>query len=118
MLEALTEIMTAEAKVKTEEHSVRRMEVESNEKIALATIEAKERASGKGWDTYHKLQQTRWVGAVVVLVVLLLFSAWAVSAGAKDLVVDLFKIGAGFGAGVFGGFHYGKTRRKNGEEDG
>lgn len=53
----------------------------------------------------------------MVLVVLLLFAGWAIAAGAKDVVVDLFKIGVGFGAGVFGGFHYGKSRRKGAEEE-
>lgn len=117
-LTKMVEVSTKEQEVKQEELAVRRQEIESNEKIAMASIDAQKAFHADRWTKYNSHLIHRYVFVIVLLVVVFLFAGAAIWLGAKDLVVDVAKLASSLGLGAFGGYHWGKSKGKAGESDG
>lgn len=109
-LAKLAEVQTLEVEVRKQEAAVRQSEIESNERIALATIGAQERSqSTRGqWINRHHTTRCLFIGFLVLVV--LGFAGFALLNDGKDLVADTIKLGLTFTAGLFGGFHWGRAK--------
>lgn len=111
-LKQMVEMAQQEHDLKRTEQEVRREEISSNERIALASIEAQREYHKENFGRFndHLIHRYWFIGAVVLMV--LLFSGFAVWANAKELVMDLAKLVVGVAVGAFGGFHYGKNQAR------
>lgn len=116
-LKQMVEVAQQEHDIKRGDQDVRREEISSNERIALASIEAQREYHKENFSRFnaHLIHRYWFVGTV--LFGILVFSGFAIWAGAKDLVMDLAKLVVGVGVGAFGGFHYGKTKSKQSPDD-
>lgn len=116
-LTQMLEVAQNENEIKRGDQEVRREEITSNERIALASIEAQREYHKENFSRFnaHLIHRYWFVGMVLVCV--LTFFGFAIWAGAKDLVEDLAKLIAGVGVGAFGGFHYGKNKGKQNNDD-
>lgn len=106
-----------EIDVRRGEQDVKREEIASREKIALATIEAQREFHKERFSRFndHLIHRYWFVGVVMLLV--LTFSGFAIWAGAKELIMDLAKLIGGVAVGAFGGFHYGKNKGSKDSDD-
>lgn len=100
-----------EIELKKAELDVRRAEIESNERLGMTSIQANKEHHQEHMRRYndHLVHRYWFVGAITLGV--LIFSTIAIFAGAKDLVADLVKLLGGAGAGAFGGYYYGKSKK-------
>lgn len=103
-----------ENQLKKAELEVRRAEIESQERLALASIDANKQHHKEHYSLYNKHLVNRYwfIGSLVIAT--LIFASFAINAGAQDLVTDLTKLILGTGIGAFGGYHYGKSKQKDG----
>lgn len=116
-LTKMVEVSTKEQEVKQEELAVRRQEIESNEKIAMASIEAQKSFHADRWTKYNSHLIHRYIFVIVLLVVIFVFAGAAIYLGAKDLVIDVAKLASSLGLGAFGGYHWGKSKGKIGDSE-
>lgn len=102
--------------IRLEEIRLESAELGHNQSIAKQSIETHERDRKHNREEITKRQQsTQWFAGAVV-VAMLVFSGYAVSAGQTALVVDLIKIIAGFAGGM--GFQaYRSYKKPESEED-
>lgn len=109
-LQALVQVGHQYIALQSKELDIKKIEIESNTQIALASIEAQKEVSAHD-RTHEGGQETRkYVFATVMAAVVIGGMIALVMIGAKDLVSDMLKIVLGFAAGAFGGFHYGKNK--------
>lgn len=111
-LSRLADAQSQEAEIKRLELSVRQQEIASNEAIAIKSIDAQERSQLNNTTNYNKHLIHRYVFIILLVAVILSFAAFALVNGAKDLVIDALKILIGLCTGLFGGFHWGKSKTK------
>lgn len=111
----LTEIQEKDTEVKHQELSIRAKEIESNERIALRSIEAQERTQVDHRDKFNKHLVHRYYYIIAILVVTFIFAGYVFSNGGKDLIIEIIKLVLAFGSGIFGGFQYGKNKKKTNE---
>lgn len=116
-LTQMLEVAQNENEIKRGDQEVRREEITSNERIALASIEAQREYHKENFSRFNAHLVHRYWFVGTVLVCALIFASFAIWAGAKDLVADLAKLVAGVGVGAFGGFHYGKNKSKQNNDD-
>tara|TARA_B100000446_G_scaffold87727_1_gene82567 strand:- start:1029 stop:1448 length:420 start_codon:yes stop_codon:yes gene_type:complete len=111
-LKQMIEVTQQEHDLKRGDQDVKREEIAANERVALASIDAQREYHREHFTRYnaHLIHRYYFLGGVLLIV--LLFSAFAIWAGAKDLVMDMAKLVVGVGVGAFGGFHYGKTKNQ------
>ncbi|MBA1179565.1 hypothetical protein G7008_03525 [Pseudomonas psychrotolerans] len=115
LLQALTKIVEASAlehETKQEELAVRRQEIESNEKIALASIQAQKEFHSDRFSQFNNHLVHRYFFVAAMTIFISIFAAVAIWLGAKDLVVDLSKLVVSLSVGAFGGYHWGKSKGK------
>ncbi|EMH78145.1 hypothetical protein EHI8A_184020 [Entamoeba histolytica HM-1:IMSS-B] len=113
LLRALTKLVeasTLEHEIKQEELAVRRQEIESNEKIAMASISAQRDFHSERFSKYNSHLVHRYWFVGVMTIVICIFAGMAIYLGAKDLVMDLSKLIASMSLGAFGGYHWGKNK--------
>lgn len=119
----LVESTEKQHEIKRAEIEVQSKEIESNEKIALASIQAQREYHSQRFTRYndHLIHRYFFIGSMTVLV--LGFSLGAIWLDAKDLVSDLFKMIVPLVVGLAGGYHWGarntmkRAREEPPEED-
>lgn len=101
-----------EITLQEKQEETRRLEIERNTQVALAQIQAQAEDLKDNRTKFNTMLTGRYwfVGAVVVL--LLAFAIAGIWLGAKDLVLEVFKLTLSFAAGGFGGYFYGKTKKE------
>lgn len=109
----LAQAQIQESEIKKQELIVRQKEIESNERIATKAIEAQGAAQTDKFSKYnrHLVDRYWFIGAVLLMI--LLFCAFALANDGKDLVLDALKMLLGFAAGIFGGFHWGQNKKQD-----
>lgn len=114
-LQDLAQVQFQESEIKKQELVVRQKEIESNERIATKAIEAQSAAQTDKFQKYnrHLVDRYWFIGAILLMI--LLFCAYALSNDGKDLVLDALKMLLGFAAGIFGGFHWGQNKKQSGD---
>ncbi|WP_159355886.1 hypothetical protein [Methylovorus glucosotrophus] len=114
-LSVIIEQQQQEVGIKNRELDVREHEISSNERIALASIQAQSqyRADNAGKYNAHLIHRYWFIGTVTFMV--LAFAAFAITHESKDIIIDSIKMILGFSAGAFGGYHWGKS--KSGKDD-
>ncbi|CAB5577621.1 Uncharacterised protein [Pseudomonas putida] len=120
LMQALTkmaEANTKEQEVKQAELGVKQQEIESNERIALAAIEAQKSFHSDRWNKFNSHLIHRYIFICVIAVIMAAFAGFAINLGAKDLVMDMAKLVGSMAVGTFGGYHWGKSKSKSGGQD-
>jgi len=117
VLTKMAEVSTKEQEVKQAELGVKQQEIESNERIALAAIEAQKSFHSDRWKKFNSHLIHRYVFVCVISVIMAIFSGLAIYLGAKDLVMDLAKLVASMAIGTFGGYHWGKSKTKGSSQE-
>lgn len=107
------DVQKKEVEVRAQEVQVKAQEVSSNERIALAAIQAKREDNQDGRAQYNKHLIHRYVFVSVLLVAIFVFSGYAINSGAKDIVADLFKMGSSLIIGAIGGYYAGKEKGRH-----
>lgn len=117
-LKQMVDVAQQEHEIKRGDQEVKREEITSNERIALASIDAQREYHREHFTRYnaHLIHRYFFLGGVLLIV--LLFSAFAIWVGAKDLVMDMAKLVLGVGVGAFGGYHYGKNKSQKASNEG
>jgi len=109
-IDKFIDVQSQEVNVRYQEARARRMEIQSNERIALASIAAKSQDRTENRIEFNKHLIHRYCFVAGVLILLFVFAGVAIWLGAKDLVSDIFKMGGGLLVGAFGGYHAGRSR--------
>ncbi len=117
VLTKMAEVNTKEQEVKQAELGVKQQEIESNERIALAAIDAQKSFHSDRWTKFNSHLIHRYVFICVIAVIACAFAGLAIYLGAKDMVMDLAKLVASLAIGTFGGYHWGKNNSKSGGQD-
>ncbi len=107
------DVQKKEVEVRAQEAQVKAQEVSSNERIALAAIQAKREDNQDGRAQYNKHLIHRYVFVFLLLVAIFGFSAFAITSGAKEIVADLFKMGSSLIVGAIGGYYAGKEKGRH-----
>ncbi len=117
----LVKVQQANQAVKEKELEVEKKRIESNEKIALASIEAQKGDRNEQIKTFSKMHTQRniIIGVVIVAVVAIIFVSMFTNNTAFAL--EVLKIGGALLAGYIAGFGRGKTavleQQKRNEEE-
>lgn len=114
-LQSLAEAQTKDSEVKTQELEVRSQEIASNERIAMKSIEAQERFHSDNRLQFNKHLIHRYVFVIMALLVVFAFAVTMVMNGAKDIIIEAFKILMAFAGGAYGGYHAGKNKKDDDE---
>lgn len=114
-LKTLAEVQTKDSEVRSQELEVRTQEIASNERIAMKSIEVQERFHADNRLQFNKHLIHRYAFVIVALLVVFAFAVVMVLSGAKDLIIEAFKVLLAFAAGAFGGFHAGKGKKDSDE---
>lgn len=111
-LKQMVEVTQQEHDLKRGDQEVEREKIASNERLGLAAIEAQREFHKEHFGRYndHLIHRYWFIGAIVLMI--LVFSGFAIWADAKDLVMDMAKLIIGVSIGAFGGFFYGKSQGK------
>ncbi|WP_116896410.1 hypothetical protein [Pseudomonas syringae] len=117
VLTKMAEANTKEQEVKRHELDVRQQEITSNERIAMAAIDAQKTFHSDRWTKYNSHLIHRYVFFVVLVILSTGFAGMAIWLGAKDVVMDLAKLGSSLALGTFGGYHWGKNKTKGGGQE-
>lgn len=116
-LQQMATVQAEENDVKRHELTVREAEISANRDIALASIKAQsEFHAGRG-SVLNRQQVQRYVFTVVVLLVVLGFSAWMFMHEGKELVISMAQHAFVFATGAFGGYHFGKNRGAGSDQE-
>lgn len=117
-VQQLVESNAQEQETKRAELEVRRCEVESNERVALASIEAQKGFHTERFTRYNSHLIHRYVFICFITGAFLTFSSVAIWLGAKDIVLDLVKILLPLAVGLLGGYHWGGNAQSRREQEG
>lgn len=104
------ELQRTELITKQQELEVRRAEIESNERIALKSIEAQQADNLKRGDVFLSIQKGRlwlFIGIVVLLTAIIIVS---MITNHITIALELIKIGGAVLLGYFAGLHKGKSQ--------
>jgi Fe2+ transport system protein B len=108
----LANVQVLDSEVKKQELQVRSEEIASNERIAMKSIDAQERSHLDNRSQYNKHLIHRYFFVIVALIAIFAFALAMVIYGAKDIIIEAFKIMLAFAGGAFGGFHAGKNKKE------
>ena len=114
-LHSFVDAQSKEVEVKKQELEVRSKEIDSNERIAMRSIDAQEKFHTDNRSQYNKHLIHKYVYVAVLVIIVAVFAVFLVKNDAKDLVVEVLKLLMAFGAGAFGGFQAGKNKKDSGE---
>ncbi len=117
VLTKMAEANTKEQEVKRHELDIKQQEIASNERIAMAAIDAQKSFHEGRWAKYNSHLIHRYVFISIFAALVFGFSGVAIHMGAKDLIMDLAKLGASLAAGTFGGYHWGKNKGKSSSQE-
>lgn len=114
----LVESTERQHEIKRAEIEVQGKEIASNERIALASIQAQREFHSQRFTRYnaHLIHRYLFIGGMTMVV--LGFSLFAIWLDAKELVADLFKMIVPLVVGLAGGYHWGarNTLKRTREE--
>jgi len=105
----LVEAQEREQDLKQAELQVKSSEITSNERVALASIEAQSTFHRERFGGYNKLVRMRLIFVAVFLTLILGFCLIAINLGAKELVIDLAKLMVPLIVGAVGGYGFGRS---------
>lgn len=117
VVEKVLENQRLEIEAKNNAQQVRLKEIESNEKLALRSIEAQERVHTALVRRETTNIAIRIGGFIIAFVLILLFIGYAITHDAKDLVLDLVKMFVPLVIGCVGGFYAGKYKGKTEDDE-
>lgn len=115
LVKTLTDAQTKDSEVRTHELEIRSEEIASNERIAMKSIEVQERFHANHREQYNKHLIHRYTFVIIALLVIFAFAITMVMNGAKDIILEAFKIFIAFAAGGYGGFQAGKNKKGSDE---
>lgn len=104
----LLEVQAKELQLRSKEMDLRLRELDNNSAHAEKMLAAQERDRDKERHHSLSLRRDQLVFVGVLVVGLLLFSAYGVSVGKESLVKDVLQIVLGGVAGALGGYGYGR----------
>lgn len=105
----LVKVQQANQAVKEKELDLERKRIESNEKIALASIEAQKGDRDQQITTISKLHSQRHVLIGVVVIIIAIIVIVAMYTNNTDFALEMLKIGGALLAGYWAGFGRGKA---------
>lgn len=105
------EVKRHELVVMEKKEDTKRFEIEENAKIAHAQIAAQAADLQDNRRQYNQMLEKRYWFYGVITLFLLLFAAFAIHSGAKDIVIETVKAIGFLVAGGFGGYYYGKSKK-------
>lgn len=109
-LQALIQVGQQFIALQGQEIELKKMQVEANKEIAIASIQAEKEAAAHD-RTHEGGQEVRkYVFATIITILAVGTIITLVMIGAKEMVADILKIILGFAAGAFGGVYYGKNK--------
>lgn len=112
IVEKIIDNQRLDIEVRKSEQDVKIKEIESNERLALRSIEAQEKvqtALGKNETTNIMI---RVGGFLFAFIAILIFIGFAIKNDAKDIVIELMKYIVPLIIGGVGGFYLGKSKGK------
>lgn len=113
----LVETREQEYEVKRAELEVQSREIDSNERIAMATIEAQSRFHSQRFTRYNAHLIHRYIFIGVMATLLIAFTLGAIYLQAKDLVLEMFKLLIPLVIGTFGGYQWGNRSATKNHQD-
>lgn len=105
----LVKVQQANQAVKEKELDLERKRIESNEKIALASIEAQKGDRNQQITTISKLHSQRHILIGVVVIIIAIIVIIAMYTNNTDFALEMLKIGGALLAGYWAGFGRGKA---------
>ena len=105
----LVKVQQANQAVKEKELDLERKRIESNEKIALASIEAQKGDRDQQIPTISKLPSQRHILIGVVVIIIAIIVIVAMYTNNTDFALEMLKIGGALLAGYWAGFGRGKA---------
>jgi membrane protein len=105
----LVKVQQANQAVKEKELDLERKRIESNEKIALASIEAQKGDRDQQITTISKLHSQRHILIGVVVIIIAIIVIVAMYTNNTDFALEMLKIGGALLAGYWAGFGRGKA---------
>lgn len=122
MMREFLEYQKQELQNKSKELDIRRDEIQSNERIALASIEAQKEDSANKGEFFSKMVKTRYRTMVWIAVIAAVVICAALLTNKTDVALELIKVGGAVLLGFIAGVNKGKAQvlegqaRKNSEE--
>lgn len=104
-------VKRSEIELQEKQEDTRRLEIETNAKVAMAQIEAQERDLKDNRTQYNSMLTRRYWFVGVVVLMILVFATVGMMTGHKDIVIEIMKATLFFAAGGFGGYQYGKSKQ-------
>lgn len=114
-VERLAATQAEDIEVKRQELTIRSQEISSQERIAIASIQAQERTVSGNRGDYNKHLIHKYIFVIVVLLVVGGFAGFLFVNDGKELVSEALKALLFFAAGALSGYGY-KGRSKDEEE--
>lgn len=105
----LVKVQQANQAVKEKELDLERKRIESNEKIALASIEAQKGDRDQQITTISKLHSQRHILIGIVVIIIAIIVIVAMNTNNTDFALEMLKIGGALLAGYWAGFGRGKA---------
>lgn len=117
MVQAIAESQAKEVELKRQELHIRSQEIASNERIAMKAIEAQERFHIDDRVQYNKHSVHRYVYIILTVLLVCAFTLIMVMNGGKEVIVEVLKMALAAATGAFGGYHAGKSRKEQTDEE-
>ncbi len=110
-LDRVLETQNLQIDLKAKELDLRQKEVESNERIAIRSIEAQEKSTAHNREHFNKhlIHRYLFIGGLATL--LFVFLGFLLIYGGKDALIEILKIGGSLAIGMFGGYQAGKNKK-------
>ena len=106
------EVKRHEISLQEKQEDTRRLEIDSNTKIAMLQIEAQAADLKDNRQQYNAMLKRRHVFIIIIVTIMSILAGFAIYNNAKDMVIEVVKAIGFFAAGGFGGFHYGKSKQE------
>lgn len=108
-LKDMAEVQKRTLQVKEKELQLESEKVKSNERIALASIEAQKGDRVQQMSLFEKIEGKRYITIWAIIVAVVLIIVFALWKNETVFALELFKIGGALLAGYFAGFHKAKS---------
>lgn len=109
IMKEFMQLQQQELLLKKEELAIRKEEIQANERLAKASIQAKQQTDLKHGDIFTVLQKGKlWLTALIALFVLIIIID-AMHSGNTAFALEVIKIGGALVAGYLAGFGRGKA---------
>ncbi|UTD55922.1 hypothetical protein [Halomonas sp. MS1] len=113
VVQQLVETRDSELEIKRAEMEVQGKEIESNERIAMASIKAQSTFHSQRFNQYNAHLIHRYIFVGLMSLVFVVFTLVAIFLEAGDLVLEIFKLMGPLVIGIFGGYQWGNRASSN-----